>query len=108
MTFKQPDFWVLEYITITKDPRADLVIAIGGTEKTADILQRTGGFLTAGHQPVDGGGDLGRDFGDLTAGLGGSDSLGEMGEVAQSRVVVAVRRGQRVQGGVEVDACAGA
>ncbi|MFI5751079.1 hypothetical protein ACIBBE_35415 [Streptomyces sp. NPDC051644] len=45
----EPDFWVLEYVTITKDPRTDLVVAMGGTEKAADILQRTGGFLsTAG------------------------------------------------------------
>ncbi|WP_031104871.1 hypothetical protein [Streptomyces sp. NRRL S-146] len=43
----EPDFWVLEYVTITKDPRTDLVVAIGGTEKAADILQRTGGFLSA-------------------------------------------------------------
>ncbi|MGW3835115.1 hypothetical protein [Streptomyces microflavus] len=46
----EPDFLVLEYITITKDPRTGLVVAIGGTEKAADILQRTGGFLSAaGH-----------------------------------------------------------
>lgn len=38
---------VLEYVTITKDPRTGLVVAIGGTERAADILQRTGGFLTA-------------------------------------------------------------
>ncbi|MGW3692339.1 hypothetical protein ACWD6U_00410 [Streptomyces sp. NPDC005149] len=43
----EPDFWVVEYATITQDPRTDLVIAIGGTEKAADILQRTGGFLSA-------------------------------------------------------------
>jgi hypothetical protein len=43
----EPDFLVLEYITITKDPRTGLVVAIGGTERAADILQRTGGFLTA-------------------------------------------------------------
>ncbi|MFF4978517.1 hypothetical protein ACFY3O_00360 [Streptomyces sp. NPDC001046] len=43
----EPDFWVLEYVTITKDPRTDLVVAIGGTDKAADILQRTGGFLSA-------------------------------------------------------------
>ncbi|MEU4486680.1 hypothetical protein AB0H94_17635 [Streptomyces purpurascens] len=43
----EPDFWVLEYNTITKDPRTGLVVAIGGTEKAADILQRTGGFLSA-------------------------------------------------------------
>lgn len=43
----EPDFLVLEYVTITKDPRTGLVVAIGGTERAADILQRTGGFLTA-------------------------------------------------------------
>lgn len=37
----EPDFLVLEYITITKDPRTGLVV-VGGTEKAADILQRTG------------------------------------------------------------------
>lgn len=43
----EPDFLVLEYVTITKDPRTGLVVAVGGTERAADILQRTGGFLTA-------------------------------------------------------------
>ncbi|MGW5096383.1 hypothetical protein ACWEQ1_17620 [Streptomyces nodosus] len=38
---------MLEYVTITKDPRTGLVVAIGGTDKAADILQRTGGFLCA-------------------------------------------------------------
>ncbi|MER5793281.1 hypothetical protein [Streptomyces sp. NPDC001980] len=47
MKQKEPDFWVLEYITITKDPRTNLVVAIGGNEQAADILQRTGGFLSA-------------------------------------------------------------
>ncbi|MFE7810796.1 hypothetical protein ACFU5P_02165 [Streptomyces sp. NPDC057433] len=47
MNQTEPDFWVLEYVTITKDPRTGLVVAIGGTEQAADILQRTGGFLTA-------------------------------------------------------------
>jgi hypothetical protein len=47
MTQPEPDFWVLEYITITKDPRTGLAVAIGGTEQAADILQRTGGFLCA-------------------------------------------------------------
>ncbi|MGX1115907.1 hypothetical protein RKD37_001270 [Streptomyces ambofaciens] len=47
MNQREPDFWVLEYVTITKDPRTGLVVAIGGTEKAADILQRTGGFLSA-------------------------------------------------------------
>ncbi|MFF5837812.1 MULTISPECIES: hypothetical protein [Streptomyces] len=36
-----------EYVTITKDPHTDLVLAIGGTDKAADILQRTDGFLSA-------------------------------------------------------------
>ena len=43
----EPEFWVLEYVTITKDPRTDLVVAIGGTDNVAGILQRTGGFLPA-------------------------------------------------------------
>ncbi|MFK0283244.1 hypothetical protein ACIQVL_22675 [Streptomyces sp. NPDC090499] len=43
----EPDFWVLEYVTITRDPRTDLVVAVGGTERAADILQRTGSFLSA-------------------------------------------------------------
>ncbi|MFE9725950.1 hypothetical protein ACFYQ5_20720 [Streptomyces sp. NPDC005794] len=43
----EPDFRVREYATITKDPRTDLVVAIGGTDKAADILQQTGGFLSA-------------------------------------------------------------
>ncbi|MDV6288113.1 hypothetical protein R2F25_09760 [Streptomyces sp. UP1A-1] len=47
MNQTEPDFWVLEYVTITKDPRTGLVVAIGGTEQGADILQRTGGFLTS-------------------------------------------------------------
>lgn len=47
MTRTEPDFWVLEYVTITKDPRTGLVVAIGGTDQAGDILQRAGGFLTA-------------------------------------------------------------
>ncbi|MEU9411679.1 hypothetical protein AB0E08_39110 [Streptomyces sp. NPDC048281] len=47
MTRAEPDFWVLEYVTITKDPHTGLVVAVGGTEQAADILQRTGGFLSA-------------------------------------------------------------
>ncbi|MDF3140882.1 MULTISPECIES: hypothetical protein [unclassified Streptomyces] len=43
----EPDFRVLEYVTIAKDPRTDVVVALGGTEKAAGILQRTGGFLPA-------------------------------------------------------------
>ncbi|WP_160159760.1 hypothetical protein [Streptomyces sp. WAC05374] len=53
-------------------------------------------------------GDLGQDLGDLGAALGAGGPLGELGEVAQSRVAFAVRRGQRVQGGVKVDAVTGA
>ncbi|MFE2063049.1 hypothetical protein ACFXDH_11665 [Streptomyces sp. NPDC059467] len=51
MKQKEPDFWVLEYITITKDPRTNLVVAIGGNEQAADILQRTDGFLSAPGPP---------------------------------------------------------
>ncbi|MFF8447688.1 hypothetical protein ACF06Q_08305 [Streptomyces leeuwenhoekii] len=45
MKQSEPDFWVLEYITITKDPRTGLVVALGGTQHAAGILQRAGGFL---------------------------------------------------------------
>ena len=47
MNKTEPDFWVLEYVTIAKDSRTGLIVAIGGTEQAADILQRTGGFLTS-------------------------------------------------------------
>ncbi len=47
MNKTEPDFWVLEYVTIAKDSRTVLIVAIGGTEQAADILQRTVGFLTA-------------------------------------------------------------
>ncbi|MEU6227502.1 hypothetical protein [Streptomyces sp. NPDC047042] len=42
----EPDFAVLEYLTITKDSRTGLVIALGGTWEAAGILQRNG-FLDA-------------------------------------------------------------
>ncbi|MFD4592889.1 hypothetical protein [Streptomyces rubiginosohelvolus] len=42
----EPDFLALEYVTITKDPRTGLVVAIGGTEQAAGILQHSGGFLS--------------------------------------------------------------
>ncbi|CAM5570364.1 hypothetical protein [Streptomyces aurantiogriseus] len=38
---------MLEYITITKDARTGLVVALGGTEQAAGILQTAGGFLNA-------------------------------------------------------------
>ncbi|MFG2707387.1 hypothetical protein [Streptomyces sp. NPDC048386] len=43
----EPDFLVLEYITITRDPRTQLVVAIGGDERAAGILQTLGGFVSA-------------------------------------------------------------
>ncbi|MEU9734479.1 hypothetical protein [Streptomyces sp. NPDC048002] len=42
----EPDFAVWEYLTITKDSRTGLVIALGGTQEAAGILQRNG-FLNA-------------------------------------------------------------
>lgn len=42
----EPDFAVLEYITIAKDSRTGLVIALGGTQEAAGIPQRNG-FLDA-------------------------------------------------------------
>ncbi|MFJ7342369.1 hypothetical protein ACIQU3_19020 [Streptomyces sp. NPDC101110] len=43
----EPDFLVLEYVTITRDPRTQLVVAIGGDERAAGILQTLGGFVSA-------------------------------------------------------------
>ncbi|MFE3901294.1 hypothetical protein ACFXPY_13280 [Streptomyces sp. NPDC059153] len=60
-TSTEPDFFVQDYSTITKDPRTELVVAIGGTERAADILQRAGGFLNA---PT-----IGRDYHRLPHGL---------------------------------------
>jgi hypothetical protein len=42
----EPDFHVVEYVTITKDTRTGLVLALGGTDQAAGILQRVG-FLDA-------------------------------------------------------------
>lgn len=61
-------------------------------------------FSGQGQQPVHGGRDLGQDLGHRAAGLGDRGPLGELGEVAQGCVTVAVGCGQ---GGVEVDAVAG-
>ncbi|MGW3009594.1 hypothetical protein ACWC9R_12260 [Streptomyces sp. NPDC001219] len=44
---EEPRFFVLEYVTITRDPRTQLVVAIGGDERAAGILQTTGGFISA-------------------------------------------------------------
>ncbi|MFE0087653.1 hypothetical protein [Streptomyces sp. NPDC058991] len=43
---REPDFLVLDYVTITQDRRTGLVVAIGGTQQAAEILQRCG-FLDA-------------------------------------------------------------
>lgn len=40
-----PVFYVLEYVTISRDPRTNLVVAIGGEQRAAGILQTTGGFI---------------------------------------------------------------
>jgi hypothetical protein len=47
MTQDEPDFLVLEYITITWDTRTGLVIALGGDIRAAGILQTAGGFIDA-------------------------------------------------------------
>lgn len=57
----EPRFFVQDYITITKDPRTELVVAIGGNGRAADILQRAGGFL---NEP-----GAGRDYHRLPHGL---------------------------------------
>ncbi|MFI1890220.1 hypothetical protein [Streptomyces jumonjinensis] len=43
----EPPFFVLDYITITRDPRTRLVIAISGDDRAAGILQTSGRFLPA-------------------------------------------------------------
>ncbi|MCZ0997553.1 hypothetical protein O1M63_04430 [Streptomyces mirabilis] len=44
----KPDFAVWEYLTITKDSRTGLVIALGGAQEAAGILQRNGFLDTPG------------------------------------------------------------
>ncbi|MBT2409347.1 hypothetical protein J7I94_02015 [Streptomyces sp. ISL-12] len=46
MTTTEPDFRALEHITLTRDRRTGLVVALGGAEEAAGILQRNG-FLDA-------------------------------------------------------------
>ncbi|GAA3389090.1 hypothetical protein [Streptomyces roseoviridis] len=41
---EEPEFLLLNYVTITRDPRTQLVLAIGGDQRAAGILQTTGGF----------------------------------------------------------------
>ncbi|MGW2597176.1 hypothetical protein [Streptomyces klenkii] len=43
----EPRFSVLDYITITRDPRTQLVVAVGGDNRAAGILQTLGGFVSA-------------------------------------------------------------
>ncbi|QPP05187.1 hypothetical protein G4Z16_00930 [Streptomyces bathyalis] len=43
----EPQFFVQDYITISRDHRTQLVIALGGNDKAAGILQTTGHFLPA-------------------------------------------------------------
>ncbi|WP_405734821.1 hypothetical protein OG607_41160 [Streptomyces sp. NBC_01537] len=43
---EEPQFAVLDYITISRDPRTQLVVAIGGHDRSAGILQTIGGFVS--------------------------------------------------------------
>ncbi|MET8709601.1 hypothetical protein ACFXOL_06845 [Streptomyces californicus] len=43
----EPTFFALDYVTITRDPRTQLVVAIGGDARAAGILQTAGGFYSA-------------------------------------------------------------
>ncbi|MFD9069090.1 hypothetical protein [Streptomyces lasiicapitis] len=43
----EPVFYDLNYVTITRDPRTRLVVAIGGDPRAAGILQTAGGFHAA-------------------------------------------------------------
>lgn len=46
MKHAEPDFHVLDYVTITKDTQTGLVLALGGADQVAGLLQRAG-FLDA-------------------------------------------------------------
>ncbi|MFD5765329.1 hypothetical protein ACFWIN_05850 [Streptomyces sp. NPDC127049] len=41
---EEPEFLLPHYVTITRDPRTRLVLAVGGDQRAAGILQATGGF----------------------------------------------------------------
>ncbi|MFI2204617.1 hypothetical protein ACH47Z_28295 [Streptomyces sp. NPDC020192] len=43
----EPAFLVLKYVTITRDPKSALVVAIGGDQRAAGLLQTVGGFHSA-------------------------------------------------------------
>ncbi|MFG2349628.1 hypothetical protein [Streptomyces phaeochromogenes] len=43
----EPTFLVLDYVTITRDPKTALVVAIGGDQRAAGLLQTAGGFRSA-------------------------------------------------------------
>ncbi|MEV5979662.1 hypothetical protein [Streptomyces sp. NPDC052114] len=43
----EPTFFVLDYVTITRDPKTQLVVAIGGDQRAEGILQTAGGFISA-------------------------------------------------------------
>ncbi|MCX5417681.1 hypothetical protein [Streptomyces sp. NBC_00059] len=43
----EPTFFALDYVTITRDPRTQLVVAIGGDPRAAGFLQTAGGFHSA-------------------------------------------------------------
>ncbi|WP_282698154.1 hypothetical protein [Streptomyces sp. CC208A] len=43
-TTGEPEFLLPHYVTITRDPRTQLVLAVGGDQRAAGILQTTGGF----------------------------------------------------------------
>ncbi|MFF4714434.1 hypothetical protein ACFY2V_23970 [Streptomyces eurythermus] len=48
MKHAEPDFHILDYVTITKDTRTGLVLALGGDDQAAGILQRAGFFDAPG------------------------------------------------------------
>ncbi|MFC8644481.1 hypothetical protein ACWGNY_20145 [[Kitasatospora] papulosa] len=43
----EPTFFALDYVAITRDPRTQLVVAIGGDPRAAGVLQTAGGFHSA-------------------------------------------------------------
>ena len=46
-TGAEPPFVVLDYVTIPRDSKTQLVVAVGGDERAKGILQTVGSFISA-------------------------------------------------------------
>ncbi|MGV9883015.1 hypothetical protein [Streptomyces sp. NPDC003006] len=50
-TDDEPPFVVLDYVTTPRDPKTQLVGAVGGDERAKGILQTVGSFILAARAP---------------------------------------------------------